>query len=395
MNLHGILKKGQGRRLFAVSAVAALGLAIGAAPSMATVGDMHSVTFCHRNSDTKDPYVVGITTDSAAIIGPTGHSGHTGPVFDLTGGKTQPAWGDIIPAFDYVDSNGDPQHYGGLNVDTATGLDFLANGCKLPEGPHLSTLTLVKEVVNTGGGKATAIDWTLTAAGTSSFEGTTPVSSDVVVPGDYKLSETAHSDAQNSAYKASAWDCGNMYGSIAVTESTVTVGENMNVTCTITNTFVVPLVVDKEVTPAASATQGTCDAAGKVTLVTKTGYSWSGNTGTADVPTYTATAATGYVLTRSGVFTFNGLSRLPSDSAECVVAPAPVVAGVVENAPVVAGVVKNAPVVAGVVKNAPAVKSLAFTGAETVPLGLSGLLALVLGAVLTVASRQRPKQARE
>jgi len=73
----------------------------------------------------------------------------------------------------------------------------------------------------------------------------------------------------------------------------------------------------------------------------------------------------------------------------------PVVAGVVKNAPVVAGVVKNAPVVAGVVENAPAVKSLAFTGAETIPLGLSGLLALVLGAVLTVASRQRPKQARE
>ena len=49
----------------------------------------------------------------------------------------------------------------------------------------------------------------------------------------------------------------------------------------------------------------------------------------------------------------------------------------------------------GVVKSAP-VKTLAFTGAETVPLGLSGLIALVLGAVLTVASRrQRPKQARE
>jgi hypothetical protein len=62
----------------------------------------------------------------------------------------------------------------------------------------------------------------------------------------------------------------------------------------------------------------------------------------------------------------------------------------------VKGVVKNAPAVKGVVKNAPAVKTLAFTGAETVPLGLYGLFTLVLGAVLTVASRrQRPKQVRE
>jgi len=62
----------------------------------------------------------------------------------------------------------------------------------------------------------------------------------------------------------------------------------------------------------------------------------------------------------------------------------------------VAGVVKNAPVVKGVVKNAPAVKTLAFTGAETVPLGLYGLFTLVLGAVLTVASRrQSAKRARE
>jgi len=103
-------------------------------------------------------------------------------------------------------------------------------------------------------------------------------------------------------------------------------------------------------------------------------------------------------LIGTGVFTFHGLSKIPSQStnskAACFVAKA-IVKGVVKNAPVVAGEVENAPVVAGVVENAPAVKSLAFTGAETIPLGLSGLLALVLGAVLTVASRQRPKQARE
>ena len=84
--------------------------------------------------------------------------------------------------------------------------------------------------------------------------------------------------------------------------------------------------------------------------------------------------------------------QLKAAGLVCTIAPpavAPTVLGVVKNAPVVA------PVVAGVVKSA-AVKTLAFTGAETVPLGLSGLLALVLGAVLTVASRrQGGKEARE
>src|SRR5665647_1460594 len=378
MNLHGILNKGQGRlRIGRGTAMAvAVGLAMmgGIATAVTASATDHQVWICHATSSDKNPYEI-IHTD----VNSTVYEGHLLHVTD-----PPHVWksGGTFGGVDYT---------AGPKPDIIGVVDAASPPAKClatTNDTKFGNLTLKKVV--TGGGNATAIDWTLKAAGTSSFEGTTPVSSDVVV-GDYKLSETAHSDAQNSAYKASAWDC----GSIEVIESTVTVGADENVTCTITNTFVVPLVVDKEVTPAASATQGTCDAAGKVTLVTKTGYSWSGNTGTADVPTYTATAATGYVLTRSGVFTFNGLSRLPSDSAECVVAPAPVVAGVVENAPVVAGVVKNAPVVAGVVKNAPAVKSLAFTGAETVPLGLSGLLALVLGAVLTVASRQRPKQARE
>jgi len=152
------------------------------------------------------------------------------------------------------------------------------------------------------------------------------------------------------------------------------------------------------VTPEATATLGSCTAAGHVDLVQTPGILWSGPTGSANDPTYTATAIAPDKLIGTGVFTFHGLSKIPSQSvnsaAACFVAKA-IVKGVVKNAPVVAGEVENAPVVAGVVENAPAVKSLAFTGAETVPLGLSGLLALVLGAVLTVASRQRPKQARE
>ena len=152
---------------------------------------------------------------------------------------------------------------------------------------------------------------------------------------------------------------------------------------------------------APTFTPGTCVAVGSVVANGTAAYSWV-FTGPATARVYTAVAKAGHTLTGRTSWTFN-LSKIASQSTNpkgaCYLAPLappkPVVAGVVENAPVVAGVVKNAPVVAGVVENAPAVKSLAFTGAETIPLGLSGLLALVLGAVLTVASRQRPKQARE
>jgi hypothetical protein len=58
-------------------------------------------------------------------------------------------------------------------------------------------------------------------------------------------------------------------------------------------------------------------------------------------------------------------------------------ANVVEGA-----VVTNAPVVAGA-----QVTRLAFTGAETVPLGLSGLLALLLGAGLVATARRQGRRA--
>jgi len=53
--------------------------------------------------------------------------------------------------------------------------------------------------------------------------------------------------------------------------------------------------------------------------------------------------------------------------------------------------------VLGIDKAAPvattqAATTLAFTGAETVPLSLFGLLALVLGAALTVAGRRQGSQ---
>ena len=138
---------------------------------------------------------------------------------------------------------------------------------------------------------------------------------------------------------------------------------------------------------ALTFTPGTCLAVGSVVATETAAYSWV-VTGPATARVYTAMAKAGYTLTGRTSWTFN-LSKIASQSVNprgaCYLAP-----------PAVAGVVQNAPAVAGVVQNAPAVGRLAFTGAETVPLGLSGLLALVLGTVLMVAGRrQGDRRARE
>lgn len=109
----------------------ALVLGIGAAAS-ATSGSPHQVTLCHATNSATNPYVV-ITVDVASVLGDKGHGGHTGPVFDPSVDKhDQPAWGDIIPAFDY----GPGEQYAGLNVDAGSG--WLDNGCT---GPGDTTTT--------------------------------------------------------------------------------------------------------------------------------------------------------------------------------------------------------------------------------------------------------------
>ena len=143
---------------------------------------------------------------------------------------------------------------------------------------------------------------------------------------------------------------------------------------------------------------GTCTDVGWVVANDASAYEWV-VTGVMTARSYAAVAKAGFTLTGTTSFGPFDLSQIPAQSLDaaalCYVAP-PAVAGVVKNAPVKAAPVKAAPVKAAPAPAvAPAVKTLAFTGAETVPLGLSGLLALLLGAVLTVASRQRPKKARE
>ena len=95
--------------------------------------DPASVTLCHATASTTHPYqeiTVAPNAIQNLIFGPNGHGSHTGPVFDPNGGKNQPAWGDIIPAFSY----GDPViNYPGMNL--ADGQAILDAGCLVPGEP--------------------------------------------------------------------------------------------------------------------------------------------------------------------------------------------------------------------------------------------------------------------
>jgi uncharacterized repeat protein (TIGR01451 family) len=74
----------------------------------------------------------------------------------------------------------------------------------------------------------------------------------------------------------------------------------------------------------------------------------------------------------------------------------PAVLGIVKAAPAATTPAATTPAATTPAATTPAATTLAFTGAGTVPLGLSGLLALVLGAFLTVAGRRQGGQrARE
>ena len=97
-------------------------------------------------------------------------------------------------------------------------------------------LTLVKTVVNTGGGTALASAWTLAAAGPSTISGATgatAVTAAVVDPGTYTLSESGGP----ADYTASTYSCVKNSGA-AVSSNSLTLVHGDTATCTITNTFV-------------------------------------------------------------------------------------------------------------------------------------------------------------
>jgi hypothetical protein len=237
-------------RLSTVRAISMLGVVgvvgvvgvLGGGQAIATQGNSDNISFCHRTDSVTNPYEE-ITTDPASII-QQGHDGHDGSIFDGTKDKTK--WGDIIPAFWYPEFGNTPAgHFDGLNVkavDVPAGEAWLGRHCEPAPELTKTHLTLVKVVVNTGGGKAHASDWTLKADGKTDLSGKTgdeAVTNASVEPGTYTLKETGGPDG----YEASPWSCKDTKvtndGAVALaaTAGAVTLAEGDSVTCTITNTF--------------------------------------------------------------------------------------------------------------------------------------------------------------
>ena len=117
--------------------VAAFVTALTIGPVSASPNTDHKVTLCHATASVSNPYVqitVGIpSVKSFEHDLAEGHGTHVGPIFDPNGGKDQPPWGDIIPAFGPWQFGDDTLTYGGMNVPAGDGI--LANGCEAPGPP--------------------------------------------------------------------------------------------------------------------------------------------------------------------------------------------------------------------------------------------------------------------
>jgi len=317
--------------------------------------------------------------------------------------------------------------------------------------PRAAHLTLVKSVVNDGGGTLVADAWTLWADGPTPISGKTggaSVTSAAVSPGAYVLRETG----TQTHYDASSWKCGDA----TLTGGQLTLVADQTVTCTIKNTYVpsggggggTQPVTTSSASPARITLSATVEnhfgGKAKVSdfILTATGLqlapaaaaqnvftplaevgttpiSFSGKTGDAAITNAVLPAGTyslslsalpqGYSKSawdctggaQSGADLTVGAGQVVKcnitilDSAASVTSTVvtPVVTTVIP--PVVTPVVKGrvttkAPVTVDAPVAAPAqVTELAFTGAETLPLSLSGLLALLLGAGLILVSRRR------
>jgi uncharacterized repeat protein (TIGR01451 family) len=269
----------------------------------------------------------------------------------------------------------------------------------------------------------------LSATGNTPVSHAAPVTSEVQ-PGTYQLNESG----PTTNYASQGWVC----TPVVQSGASVTLAAGQSTTCTITNAYTPPPVT-RIVTPDAPAISLVKVATVNETdddLVAQDGESISysfvvkntGDVALSDVTVIDTIVAVGTVtcpattLAVGATFTctaasfpVNALNATGADIVNTAIATGVPPAGgqvsdtssirtptsvgevlgeVVTVAPgnVPAKVVKGAVVTKSTV--APAkVTALAFTGAETVPLGLFGLLALLLGAGLVATTRRQGRRA--
>ncbi len=239
------------------------------------------VTLCHATDSNTNPYVK-ITVDDDAVI-KDGHNGHNGPVWNPTLKPQHISWGDIIPAFDYYDSNGVLKHYAGKNLPA--GASILANNCVVPP----TSVTVPAPVV---------VDESCTAGGSITIAAVTGITWKIdnvsKAPGTYPATVGQHT------VKATAQEGYTISG-----QSTFTVTVGAKPDCRTVVTPVEPTI-----------TAPTCTTGSAIQLPTTTGITYVLNSNN---NTVTATPNEGYRFAGSAQVVVFGPYQLAGPTDECVI----------------------------------------------------------------------------
>lgn len=123
------------KAIFGLLVLSVFSIGFAAVTAQSVQAKKDEVTLCHATSSRTNPYgPKAITVDADSVI-KQGHGGHTGNIFDPSD-ATQENWGDIIPAFDYIDKDGKTQSYPGMNLPA--GQAWLDNNCQKPGTPAIN-----------------------------------------------------------------------------------------------------------------------------------------------------------------------------------------------------------------------------------------------------------------
>ena len=381
------------------------------------------VTICHSTGAVSNPYVEQ-TVDQSSIFNGVETKGHgldVGSIFtpDMTSG-----WGDIIPAF------GD---YPGLNWPA--GEAWIKNGCMTPPPPTrvvLPTLTATSGTCTEFGSvhatNTASYTWASSGSVDATYYTATKIGNVVLVgdnpQGPYNLSQTP-SQSTNSE--------GQCYVDpvvpvVPTVPGDPTVQPKITLKAAVVNdaggtAHVSDFTLTGSSTQMASAATVQNSAAMVASAVTT---SFSGVTGDVAITNAVWPAGT-YSLSESalpsgysasawactgGQLNGSAITVTFGNAVECVItntysstvvdspgvpkghpaSPPVTVLGVDKAAPGAKAPTAKAPTAKAPSAAIPAATTLAFTGAEPVPLSLLALLALVLGAALTVAGRRQGGQ---